>query len=307
MKKLLVKLNRPVLINESQCEQIKMQPVYGFLAPNDEDDEDGGNELEEQIATYIGHLAAIHAWSTFDDVEFSVLNDEIWIDSEGEPHSVPDEWAFDIGEKYREKIGLDYTLYEIDLDEADGVCLYCGRTGSLITCGTLMDSLVQLVEEQERREEKQYGVILFNRPIWLPRKEFWHNEEGFCHVYGLVVRPDEIDKEDLKTYNTYLGYLAMCEEYLLAGVTPSGFSSEKDNPTIWYHNGIDYFVKGKEVEKECLLCKKKHNLKLRAAVVTVPEKDILEGVRDEMIVSQELYDSLLLTVAKANRESGCPK
>ena len=129
MKKLLVKLNRPVLINESQCEQIKMQPVYGFLAPNDEADEDGDNELEEQITTYIGHLAAIHAWSTFDDVEFSVLNDEIWIDSEGEPHSVPDEWAFDIGEKYREKIGLDYTLYEIDLDEADGVCLYCGRTG----------------------------------------------------------------------------------------------------------------------------------------------------------------------------------
>ena len=136
MKKLLVKLNRPVLINESQCEQLKMQPVYGFLAPNDEDD-----NLEEEIMTYIGHLAAIHAWSTYDDVEFSVLNDEIWIDSEGEPHSVPDEWAFDIGEKYREKIGLDYTLYEIDLDEADGVCLYCGRTGSLITCGTLMGSL----------------------------------------------------------------------------------------------------------------------------------------------------------------------
>ena len=89
MKKLLVKLNRPVLINESQCEQIKMKPVYGFLAPNDEDD-----NLEEEITTYIGYLAAVHAWSTYDDVEFSVLNDEIWIDSEGEPHSVPDEWAF---------------------------------------------------------------------------------------------------------------------------------------------------------------------------------------------------------------------
>ena len=124
MKKLLVKLNRPVLINESQCEQIKMQSVYGFLASNDEED-----NLEEEIMTYIGYLAAVHAWSTYDDVEFSVLNDEIWIDSEGEPHSVPDEWAFNIGEKYREKIGLDYTLYEIDLDEAEGVCLYCGRTG----------------------------------------------------------------------------------------------------------------------------------------------------------------------------------
>ena len=307
MKKLLVKLNRPVLINESQCEQIKMQPVYGFLAPNDEADEDGDNELEEQITTYIGHLAAIHAWSTFDDVEFSVLNDEIWIDSEGEPHSVPDEWAFDIGEKYREKIGLDYTLYEIDLDEADGVCLYCGRTGSLITCGTLMDSLVRLAEKQEEREEKQYGVILSNRPIWLPRKECWQNEEGFCHVYGLVVRPDEIDREHLDTNNTYLGYLAMCEEYLLAGVTPSGFSADKKDAIIWNHNGIDYLVWNEEVQKECLRCKKKHNLKLRTAVVTVPEKDILEGVRDEMIVSQELYEYLLLTVANANRECGCPK
>ena len=169
-----------------------------------------------------------------------------------------------------------------------------------------MDSLVRLAEEQEEREEKQYGVILFNRPIWLPRKEFWPDEDGFFHIYGLVVRPDKKDKRD-KTYNTYLGYLAMCEEYFLAGVTPSGFSSEKDNPTIWYHNGIDYFVKGNEVEKECLLCKKKHNLKLRTAVVTVPEKDILEGVRDKMIVSQELYDSLIATVANANHESGCPK
>ena len=153
MKVLFVKLNRPVLINESLCERIKMQPVYGFFAPNDEDDEDGDADLEEEIMTYLGYLAAVHAWSTYENVEFYVLNDEIWLDSEGEPHSVPDEWALEIGEKYREKIGLDYTLYEIDLDEADGICLYCGRTGSLITCGTLMDSLVRLAKEQEDTEE----------------------------------------------------------------------------------------------------------------------------------------------------------
>ena len=291
-----------MLINESQCEQIKMKSVYGFFAPNDEDD-----NLEEEIMTYIGYLAAVHAWSTYENVEFSVLNDEIWIDSEGEPHSVPDEWSFEIGEKYREKIGLDYTLYEIDLDEADGVCLYCGRTGSLITCGTLMDSLVRLAKEQAARVEKQYGVILFNRPIWLPKEEFWPDEDGYCQIFGLVLRPDEIDREDMETYNTYLGYLAMCEEYRLAGATPSGFSSDKENPTIWYKNGIDYFVKSNMVEEEGRICQKKHNLKLHAAVVTVPEKDIMEGVRDEMIVSQELYDSLLVAAANAKHDSGCPE
>ena len=306
MKKLLVKLNRPVLINESQCEHRKMQSVYGFLASNDGDDENGDSDLDEQITTYIGYLAALHAWSTYEDVEFSPINDDIWLDLQGKPHSVPDEWSVEIGEKYREKIGLDYTIYEIDPEEADGVCLYCGVTGTLITCGTLMDSLVRLAEEQEEREGKQYGVMLFNRPIWLPRKEFWPDEDGFCHIYGLVVRPDEIDKRD-KTYNTYLGYLAMCEEFLLAGVTPSGFSADNEDAIIWNRNGTDYFIWDEEVEKESLLCKQKHNLELRSAVVTVPEKDILEGVRDEMIISQELYDSLIAAVANTNHESGCPK
>lgn len=159
----------------------------------------------------------------------------------------------------------------------------------------LVKSCIRLAEEVEE-EKTPYGIILFNRPIWLPKDEFWSDEDGYCHIYGLVVSADEIDREHLKTYNSYLGYLAMCEEYYLAGVTPSGFFSDKDDPTIWYKNGIDYYVKGKEVERECFLCKKKHNLKLRSAVVTVPKKDIFEGVRDEMIVSKKLYDSLLLIV-----------
>ena len=167
--------------------------------------------------------------------------------------------------------------------------------------------LVKPAEEQEDLEEKQYGVILFNRPIWLPRKEFWPDEDGFCHIYGLVVRPDEIDREHFMTNNTYLGYLAMCEEYLLAGVTPSGFSADKKYAFVWCLNGINYYIWDEEVEKEGLLCKQKHNLELRSALVTVPKKDILEGVRDEMIISQELYESLIATFANTNHESGCPK
>ena len=306
MKTLLVKFNRPVLINESRCEQFKMQPVYGALFQNDESDEDE-NDLLEQIDRYLCYAAAVHEWSTLGDVEFSVLNNDIWLDKEGKPHSVYDKWASELGRKYKDKIGLDYTRYEIDLDEVDGVCLECGRVGTLIICGTLMDSLVRIAIEQAEKEEKQYGVILFNRPIWLPKEEFWPDEDGYCQIFGLVLRPDEIDREDMETYNTYLGYLAMCEEYRLAGATPSGFSSDKENPTIWYKNGIDYFVKSNMVVEECQLCQKKHNLKLRAAVVTVPEKDIMEGVRDEMIVTQELYDSLLVPVANAKHDSGCPE
>ena len=306
MKTLLVKFNRPVLINQSKCEQFKMQPVYGVLYQNDESDEDE-NDLLEKIDSYLCYAAAVHEWSTYGDVEFSVLNEDIWLDQKGEPHSVYDQWASEIGRKYRDKIGLNYTLYKIDLDEVDGTCLECGRAGTLITCGTLMDSLVRLAKEQAARVEKQYGVILFNRPIWLPKEEFWPDEDGSFHMFGLVVCPDEIDREDLEMYNNYLGYLAMCEEYRLSGVTPSGFSSDKEDPTIWYKNGIDYIVRDEIVKEEGRLCQKKHNLKLHAAVVTVPEKDIMEGVRDEMIVSQELYDSLLVAAANANHESGCPK
>lgn len=306
MKTLLVKFNRPVLINQSKCEQFKMQPVYGALFQNDESDEDE-NDLLEQIDSYLCYVAAVHEWSTFGDVEFSVLNNDIWLDKEGKPHSVYDKWASELGRKYKDKIGLDYTQYEIDLDEVDGVCLDCGRAGFLIICGTLMEILVRIAKEQAVKEEKQYGVILFNRPIWLPKEEFWPDEDGSFHMFGLVVCPDEMDREDLEMYNNYLGYLAMCEEYRLAGVTPSGFSSDKEDPTIWYKNGIDYIVRDEIVKEEGRICQKKHNLKLHAAVVTVPEKDIMEGVRDEMIVSQELYDSLLVAAANANHESGCPK
>lgn len=301
MKMILVELNRPVLINNSICEQIRLQPLYGFLSPNYGDDKDKNDELDDQIFTYVCYLAAIHEWSSFGDVEFTVLNDDCWLDRDGKRHSVYDNWSFDVARKCRERIGLDYTLHEIDLDEVSGACFDCGRDRSLITCSSLMDHLVRLAEEQQKKEN-QYGVLLFNRPIWLPRGEFWSGEDGFCHIFGLILKPEEMAGE----YLEYLGYLAMCEEYYLTGVTPSGFAPIIDDPSRW-NNGTDCFVKGKEVLEECEVCRKKHNLKLHTAVVTLPEKVILDGVRDDMIISQQLYESLIVTVANAKDESGCPK
>ena len=167
-----------------------------------------------------------------------------------------------------------------------------------------------LVEQQAAEEEKTEicNVILFNRPIWILRKEFWPNEDGFCHIYGLISDSSEkMDEEYLNMCILYLGYLAMCEEYYLFGITSSGFTADRIDPTIWYNNGIEYSARDKEVKEECHHCRMKHNLKLRAAVVPVPEKAIMEGVQDNMILSQKVYESLIESVATANSHIGCPE
>ena len=164
--------------------------------------------------------------------------------------------------------------------------------------------------EQQAEEEKieKCNVVLFNRPIWILRKEFWPDKDGFCHIYGLVSDSSEkMDEEYLNMCNLYLGYLAMCEEYYLVGITSSRFTADKNDPTIWYNNGIEYTVRDKEVKEECRLCRVKHNLKLHAAVVPVQEKTIMKGIQDNMILSQEVYESLIESVATANSHIGCPE
>lgn len=149
MKMLLVKFNRPVLINESRCEQSKIQPLYGFFVPESWIDEEDVEGLDDKILIYLGYLSALQEWSTYGDVEFTVLNDEIWMDIDGTPHCIYGQWAIDIGQKCREKLGLDFARYEVDLNEIDGVCFDCGQDQSFITCGTLMESLVRLAEQNE--------------------------------------------------------------------------------------------------------------------------------------------------------------
>ena len=296
MKQYLVKLNHPVLVNDCPCEKSKMETIYGFLGPEITDDEEENRYLEDELYSYVGYLAAMHDWSINRNVEFSLSGDKNWIDQEGNEHPTNSQWAYDVGYKHMKDLGLDFTLYGIDLNEIDGVCPECGRDRSLIICDTLMDNLVRIAEQQEEEESKgQYNVILFNRPIWLPESEIWTGGEGFCHIYGLIT-DRETNEVFGKTAEFYPGYLAMYEEFALAGQTPSGYKTEDGR--YWYKDGEEYFVTSEEILAECLLCQQKHNLKWRTAVIRMTKEDLEEGVRDELIIYRWLYESLIEEIAE---------
>ena len=266
MKRFLVKLNTPVLFEESTCDKSKKTTIYGFLGPCKEEDEELDACLEHDIDVYVDYLAAMNEQSG----------------------------------------ALTYTVSLIDLEEVEGECLICGLDKSFIICDSLMDNLTRLAEQQAEKEKvKQYNVVLFNRPIWLPRCVLWEEEEGFCHIYGLLV-DKEIDRKVLQDCNLYLGYLAMVEEVILNDVTPSGYTADVEKDGLhWYDRGEEYSCVSEKLKKESLLCQHKHNLKLRSAVVSVSEIEINKGVRDDFILSQELYEILVGIVAKADREGGC--
>lgn len=276
MKRYLVKLNHPV-IEESPCNISKKTTIYGFLGPYKENDEELETNLISDIDDYVGYLASMNQWSTKTEKEFDVK----------EP-------------------GITYTLYLIDLDGIEGECLGCGIDKTLIICESLMDNLTRLAEQQKNKEEKEsYNVVLFNRPIWLPNHILWEEEVGFSHIYGLVL-DEEIDSKLLDACNLYLGYLAMIEELMLNDVTPSGYTADVENDGVyWYDRGEKYTCISDKLKKECHLCRHKHNLKLRGAVVRVPVDELNESVRDGYILSQELYEKMREIVANADYESGC--
>ena len=305
MKQYLVQLNHPVIGEAVLGDKTEMKCIYGFLGAEITEDEEENAILENEISDYVGYLAAMHVWQTTNgDVEFSLDEELNWIDSDGNTHPTNSEWALEIGYKYMRKIGLDFELYQIDLDGIDGLCLDCGREQSLITCDSLMDNLVRLAEQQEEEESKeQYTVVLFNRPIWLPQQAFWSGQEGFCHIYGLML-DREIDDDFLHDCDTYLGYLAMCEEYTLTGQTPSGFTTKDGR--YFNKDGEEYFAATEEIQAECRLCKQKYNLKFHCAVVRIPREMEL-GSRDEFILAKWLYESLIEETALANDETWMSK
>ena len=266
MKRYLVKLNTPVLIEESTCDKSKITTIYGFLGPYEEEYEELDACLEFDLNIYVDYLTAMN----------------------------------------EESVDLTYTVSLIDLEGIEGECLECGMYKSFIICDSLMDNLNRLAEQQAEKEKVgQYNVVLFNHPIWLPKRLLWEEEDGFCHIYGLLV-DKEIDRKVLQDCNLYLGYLAMVEEVILNGVTPSGYTADVEKDGLyWYDRGEEYSCVSERLKKESLLCLHKHNLKLRSAVVNVPEIEINKGVRDDFILSQELYEILVGIVAKADREGGC--
>lgn len=291
MKKYLVKLNHPVYINDSDRGEPILCPVYGFLSPYSDVDEELNHYYRVMSHYYVGYLAAMHEWSAGRENSFSVETKEHkhWRDRDGNVHASHDSWMNEICERNREQLGLDYTLYTIDLYGSQGCCPGCGRDGSLIICETVMNKLVEIAEQPQVRPTEPRTIILFNRPIWLSAEIIWERP-GFCHIYG-IIEDKRIDDTVKSNANTYLGYLAMCEEFYLSGITPSGFST-KDG-VVWYKGGREYLALEDAIKEEGRICMDKHNLTLYAAELQIPHYDAREGVIDGLIVNQSLYEHLL--------------
>lgn len=149
MKKYLIQLNRPLLIRVEDPENY--QSVYGFLARYDENDDAQNEETQHNIHYYVGYLAAMSEWSRNPKdftIDFSTRNSADWKDRDGIVHLHNDDWMIDLEKKAVKKLGLDYTLRVIDLDEKDD-CLACGTNNSNIICSKLMDRLVRIAEKQK--------------------------------------------------------------------------------------------------------------------------------------------------------------
>ena len=290
MKKYLIRLNRPVVIDDCYHGAPIKQPVFGFLCPYNEYNPTENDFHKECIELYVSYLAAMHRWSENGGEEFSVFNKE-WINQEGDAY--PYEWRKRICQRDREELGLDYTLYVIDLDEIDDSFLKCGTDRTLIISPNLMDKLIELAGGEDSEQFDLRNVILFNHPVWLPKHILWEGEYGYCHIYGLAIE-ESLDREQLEGCLKYLGYLALIEELALNGVTPSGYTADIDGDgSIWYNRGEEYPVGSESISKECRLCRKKHSYRICGAVEAVPREDLIDGLRGELIISKAIYEGLL--------------
>lgn len=290
MKKYFIKLNRPVVVDDCYHGAPIKQPIYGFLCPYSEYDSAENDYHKEYIDSYVSYLAAMHRWSENGGEEFSVFNKE-WVNQEGDAY--PYEWIKRICERDREKLGLDYSLYIIDLDDIDESFLKCGADRSLIISPNLMDKLIEQAGGLDAELCDLRNAILFNHPVWLPKRILWEGETGFCHVYGLAIE-ESVDREQLEGCLHYLGYLSLIEELALNGVTPSGYTSNLDGDGfLWYNHGEEYPVGSYSISMECRLCRKKNNYRICGVVESIPHEDLIDGLKGEFIVSKALYEGLL--------------
>ena len=95
----------------------------------------------------------------------------------------------------------------------------------------------------------------------------------------------------------------MCEEHYLTGRTPSGYTTT--DYTTWYRDEVAYNAKDEEIEEESFACKNKYNLKITAFAARNPSYTVAMGIRDDLIIDQELYEYLIGLIEQ--EKSGCPK
>lgn len=294
MKTFLIKLNHPVLVKNSTDKET-YDTVYGFIYYPQNNDR-VKFYLSEGLKTYLGYLAAIHEWSSGEITDFSVDEDQNWITNSGEKHDTNDFCSYLIGEKCREKIDLRCSIYVMDVDVVE-LLKDKGMDESFVISESLMDTLVDLAKEQNKRERV---IFLFNRPIWLPKNAFWEKENGYINIYGVITDRayTSLLEYDIKGY---AGYLAMCEEHYLTGRTPSGYTTT--DYTTWYRDEVAYNAKDEEIEEESFSCKNKYNLKITAFSARNPSYTVAMGIRDDLIIDQELYEYLIGLIEQEKR--GC--
>ena len=296
MKTYVIKLNHPVLVNNSTDKETHYDTVYGFIfSPQGNDREK--LYLNEGLKTYLGYLSAIHEWSN-GTIDISVGEDQNWITNSGEKHDTNDFWSYLIGEECRERIDLRCSIYAMDVD-VEELLADKGMEETFIISESLMDKLVYLSKEQNRRERI---IFLFNRPIWLPKNVLWENENGFTHIFGVIT--DRAFSRRLEyDIKGYAGYLAMCEDCYLTGTTPSGFTTT--DYATWYRDGVAYNAKDEDIEDESFTCKSKYNLKITSFSAHNPSYTVAMGIRDDLIIDQELYEYLIGLIEQ--EKGGCPK
>ena len=66
-----------------------------------------------------------------------------------------------------------------------------------------------------------------------------------------------------------------------------------------------YNAKDEEIEEESFSCKNKYNLKITAFAARNPSYTVAMGIRDDLIIDQELYEYLIGLIEQ--EKSGCPK
>lgn len=273
MKKFLVRFNRPILIKANNTgEPSDYITSYGFLTPhNDYDDHE---RQMQNIWDYTAYLAAMHEWSSGAD-DFALVNGNDWVDRKTGAVNNFD----NVCDKCMKKLGLTFTLHTIDTDDYDEDTLAEGIVGGLVISDKLMDTLL---------EEEKCFAALYNRPIFMPKEILWPGETGYVQIFGTIEREMLVNTDVQKDADNYLAYLAMGEECILNGSSPSGYLMDNG---VFFKDGRSYSPHSSAIKEESHLCKKKNNLN----IVDVIDLDYLprEGVRDDFIISLDLYEYLL--------------